>query len=225
MKFLVVEDNISLNHTIRETLLSLGGSDAAYDGEEGLFMAETKSYDLIILDLMLPKLNGMDLLKNLRKTSNCPLIILTANDSVEFKVEGLRLGADDYMAKPFDKDELIARVEAVLRRYNNNFSQKYIYKNIELDFVNKMLQIDSKYVKLSGKMYEMVEYLIRNRNIIIPKDQLFNRIWGFESETIVTVTEVYMSNLRKLFDKFGAKKYLKTIKNIGYMWCEDEKLA
>lgn len=222
MKFLVIEDNVSLNETIKETLLCLGLSDSAFDGEEGLFMAETKSYDLIILDLMLPKLNGMDLLKNLRKTSNCPLIILTARDSVEYKIEGLRLGADDYMSKPFERDELIARVEAVLRRYNNNFGSSYVYKNMELDFVNKMFRVDGRYIKLSGKMYEVLEYLIRNRNIIIPKDQLFNRVWGFESDTIVTVTEVYISNLRKILDQHGVKEYLKTIKNIGYMWCEDE---
>ncbi len=222
MKFLVIEDNASLNKSIREILASLGSCDAAFDGEEGLYLAETKSFDLIILDLMLPKLSGLDLLTKLRKTSNCPLIILTALDSMEKRIEGLKLGADDYMSKPFERDELLARVEAVLRRYNNNFRTLYTYKNIELDFVNKMFKVDGKYVKLSGKMYEIVEYLIRNRNIIIPKEQLFNRIWGFDSETIITVTEVYISNLRKILEQYGVKNYLKTIKNIGYMWCEDE---
>ncbi|MEG1608234.1 MAG: response regulator transcription factor [Clostridia bacterium] len=222
MKFLVVEDNVSLNETIKETLLALGTSESAYDGEEGLFMAETKGYDLVVLDLMLPKLSGMEVLRNLRKTCNVPLIILTARDSVEYRIEGLRLGADDYMSKPFERDELIARVEAVLRRYNNNFTSVYSYKNMELDYVNKMFRVDGRYVKLSGKMYDVLEYLIRNRNIIIPKDQLFNRVWGFESDTIVTVTEVYISNLRKILDNHGVKVYLRTIKNIGYMWSEDE---
>lgn len=222
MKFLVIEDNVNLNKSIRDILNTLGASDCAFDGEEGLFLAETKSYDLIILDLMLPKISGMEVLSKLRKSSNCPLIILTALDSIEKKIEGLRLGADDYMSKPFERDELIARVEAVLRRYNNNFRSMYTYKNMELDFVNKMFKVDGKYVKLSGKMYEIMEYLVRNRNIIIPKEQLFNRIWGFDSDTIITVTEVYISNLRKILEQVGVKKYLKTIKNIGYMWCEDE---
>ena len=183
-------------------------------------MAEHGSYDLIVLDLMLPKLNGFDLLSRLRKTSVTPVIILTALDSTDKKIEGLKLGADDYLAKPFENDELLARVEAILRRYNNNFTTKYVNGNLELDFASKMLKIDGEYVKLAGKMYDIVEYLIRNRNMIISKEQLFNRIWGYNSDTIVTVTEVYVSNIRKLLDKYNVKPYLKTIKNVGYMWSD-----
>ena len=220
MKFLVVEDNETLNQNIRDVLTKLGNSDAAYDGEEGLYMAEHGTYDLIVLDLMLPKLNGFDLLSRLRKTSVTPVIILTALDSTDKKIEGLKLGADDYLAKPFENDELLARVEAILRRYNNNFTTKYVNGNLELDFASKMLKIDGEYVKLAGKMYDIVEYLIRNRNMIISKEQLFNRIWGYNSDTIVTVTEVYVSNIRKLLDKYNVKPYLKTIKNVGYMWSD-----
>ncbi len=222
MKFLVVEDNVTLNQNIRDALAKLGESDSSYDGEEGLYMAEHGSYDLIILDLMLPKLNGFELLARLRKTSVAPVIILTALDSTDKKIEGLKLGADDYMSKPFENDELLARVEAVLRRYNNNFNTKYVHKNIELDYIGKMLKINGEYIKLAGKMYDIVEYLIRNRNMIISKEQLFNRIWGYNSDTIVTVTEVYVSNIRKTLEKYDAKKYLKTIKNIGYMWSDKE---
>lgn len=220
MKFLVIEDNINLNQSIRDCLSKLGTSDAAYDGLEGLYMAESNTYDLIILDLLLPKKNGFDVLQDLRKKSTCPVIILTALSSTDKKIEGLKLGADDYLPKPFDRDELVARAEAVLRRYNNNFHTKYTYDNIELDFANKMFKVNGEYVKLAGKMYDIVEYLIRNRNIIIPKEQLFNRIWGFDSDTVITVIEVYVSNLRKILEKYGCKDYLKTIKNIGYMWRE-----
>ncbi len=220
MKFLVIEDNATLNASVCEILSQMGKSDSAYDGEEGLFMAETDSYDLIVLDLLLPKLDGLELLSRLRKKSTCPLIILTALDSVEKRVEGLRLGADDYITKPFERDELLARVEAVLRRYNNNFYEKYRHENLELDFHNKMFTVDGQYVKLSGKIYDILEYLIRNRNIIIPKEQLFNRIWGFDSETIITVTEVYISNLRKLLKSYGVDHYLSTVKNVGYMWSD-----
>lgn len=223
MKFLVVEDNVTLNQNIRDALSKLGQSDCAYDGEEGLYMAEHGCYDLIILDLMLPKLNGFELLTRLRKTSVSPVIILTALDSTDKKIEGLKLGADDYMAKPFENDELLARAEAVLRRYNNNFNTKYVDGNLELDFVSKMLKIDGEYIKLAGKMYDIVEYLVRNRNMIISKEQLFNRIWGYNSDTIITVIEVYVSNIRKIFDEYNVKKYLKTIKNIGYMWSDKEE--
>lgn len=220
MKFLVVEDNLSLNKAICETLSKLGVSESAFDGLEGLSMAETNSYDLIVLDLMLPKLGGFELLSKLREKSNCPLLILTALDSVEKKIEGLRLGADDYMAKPFERDELLARVEAILRRYNNNFYSNYVFDNIELDYVNKMFKVDGEFVELPGKTFDILEYLIRNRNIIIPKEQLFNRIWGFDSDTIITVTEVYVSKLRKILKDNNVKRYLKTIKNVGYMWSE-----
>ena len=223
MKFLVVEDNVTLNQNIREVLSKLGESDSAYEGEEGLYMAEHGSYDLVILDLMLPKLNGFELLSRLRKTSIAPVIILTALDSTDKKIEGLKLGADDYISKPFENDELLARVEAVLRRYNNNFNTKYVHNNIELDYIGKMLKINGEYIKLAGKMYDIVEYLIRNRNMIISKEQLFNRIWGYNSDTIVTVTEVYVSNIRKTLEKYDAKKYLKTIKNIGYMWSDKDE--
>ncbi len=223
MKFLVVEDNVTLNQSIRDILSRLGTSDFALDGEEGLYLAEHGSYDLIILDLMLPKLNGFDLLARLRKTNTSPVIILTALDSTDKKIEGLKLGADDYISKPFENDELLARAEAVMRRYNNNFSTKYVHGNLELDYVSKMLKINGEYVKLAGKMYDIVEYLIRNRNMIISKEQLFNRIWGYNSDTIVTVTEVYVSNIRKTLEKYGVKRYLKTIKNIGYMWSDKEE--
>ncbi len=218
MKFLVVEDNATLNQSIRDVLSKLGDSDSALDGEEGLYLAEHGSYDLIILDLMLPKLNGFEFLSRLRKTNTSPVIILTAIDSTDKKIEGLKLGADDYIAKPFENDELLARAEAVMRRYNNNFSTKYVKDNLELDYVGKMLKIDGEYVKLAGKMYDIVEYLIRNRNMIISKEQLFNRVWGYNSDTIVTVTEVYVSNIRKILEQHKVKHYLKTIKNIGYMW-------
>lgn len=221
MKFLVIEDNEALNAAVADALLPLGTSDSAYDGEDGYFMAKTESYDLIVLDLMLPKMSGTDLLAKLRADSNCPLLILTALDDVHKKIEGLRLGADDYMTKPFERDELVARVEAILRRHNNNFKTTYICGRVEMDFAGKTFRVDGKDVKVAGKMYDILEYLIRNRNMIISKEQLFNRIWGFDSDTIITVTEVYISNLRKTLDRYGLRDHLKTVKNVGYMWTED----
>ena len=221
MKFLVIEDNETLNRSIVEILSPMGKSDSAYDGEEGFFMAGTKSYDLIVLDLMLPKMSGLELLKQLRKTNNCPLLILTALDDVQKKIEGLKLGADDYMTKPFERDEFLARVEAILRRHNNNFKTNYVCDNIELDFAGKMFKINGKYVKVSGKMYDIMEYFIRNRNIVVNKEQLYNYVWGEDCNTVLSVTEVYVSNLRKILKSYHADKYLQTIKNVGYIWNEN----
>lgn len=222
MKFLIVEDNIGWSNKIKESVASLGESECAFDGEEGLYMAESNIYDLIIFDMILPKLNGSEFLVKLRQKSVCPAIAVSSLDSKSKIVEGLSLGADDYVVKPFDQEELKARIVAVLRRYNNNFSDIYTCDDVVMDFRNKMLSVGGEYIKLSGKAYEIVEFLIRNRNIIISKEQLFNRIWGNDSDTIMTVTEVYISSLRKKLDKFGAKKYIKTVKNIGYMWYDKQ---
>lgn len=222
MKFLIVEDNIGWSNKLKECVASLGESECAFDGEEGLYMAESNIYDLIIFDMILPKLNGSEFLVKLRQKSVCPAIAVSSLDSKSKIVEGLNLGADDYVVKPFDQEELRARIVAVLRRYNNNFSDIYTCDDIVMDFRNKMFSVGGEYVKLSGKAYEILEFLIRNRNIIISKEQLFNRIWGNDSDTIMTVTEVYISSLRKKLNKFGAKNYIRTVKNIGYMWYDKQ---
>ncbi|MDD2681707.1 MAG: response regulator transcription factor, partial [Bacilli bacterium] len=178
-------------------------------------------YDLIILDVMLPHIDGFTILEKLRKFSNCPVLMLTAKTSVNDRVKGLNLGADDYLTKPFFRDELIARVEALLRRYNNNFQGlKLTFKDMEFDVVHKIVRINGNSLDLVGKTYDILEYLVRNKEIIIPKEQLFNRIWGFDSDTVWSVVEVYVSNLRKTLKDFGYNNYLKTIRNVGYMWSE-----
>ena len=220
MKFLIIDDNNRINQSIVDILGKLGSCDSAYDGVDGLYMAESKAYDLITLELILPKKNGLEVIKELRKKSSCPIIIISALDSVDKKVEGLKLGADDYICKPFNKEELLARAEAVLRRYNNDFYSKYTHEDIEFDYNSKMLKIKGRYVKLPGKTYDVLECLIRSRNTIVSKEQLFNKIWGLDSETVITVVEVYMSKLRKLLADNDCGGYLKTIKNFGYMWSD-----
>ena len=220
MKFLVIDDNYKSNQTIVEVLNKLGSCDSAYDGVEGQYMAETKVYDLVVLEAILPKKSGFEIIRSLRKKSNCPIMIVSALNPVEKKIEGLRLGADDYICKPFNKEELLVRAEAILRRYNNNFHGKYVNEDIELDYNSKMLKIKGEYVKTSVKIYNILECLVRSRNIIVSKEQIFNKIWGFDSETVITVVEVYMSKLRKLLERYGCSKYLQTVKNLGYMWAD-----
>jgi two-component system response regulator CiaR len=223
MKILVIEDDKHLNESICETLKSLGEVDGVFDGEEALFIAEQDIYDLIILDVMLPKVDGFTILKEFRKISTCPVLMLTAKDTVSDKVYGLKLGADDYMTKPFYRDELLARAESLLRRYNNNFqTMQLVFKDMRFDLVHKVVSINDEKLEVIGKTYDILEYLVRNKEIIIPKEQLFNRIWGFDSNTIWSVVEVYVSNLRKILKTYDYHKYLITLRNVGYMWTENE---
>ena len=220
MKFLIIDDNNRMNQGLVEILGKLGSCDSAYDGVEGVYMAEAKPYDLITLELILPKKSGLEVIKDLRKKTNCPILIVSALDSVDKKVEALKLGADDYICKPFNKEELFARAEAVLRRYNNDFYSKYVHDDIEFDYNSKMLKIKGQYVKLPGKTYDVLECLILSRNTIVSKDQIYSKIWGLDSETVISVVEVYMSKLRKLLAQNNCDGYLKTIKNFGYMWSD-----
>ena len=223
MKILVVEDDRNLNKAICEMLKSIADTTSIYDGEEAMYIVEQNIFDLILLDIMLPKFDGFQILKKLRNFSTCPVLMLTAKDSINDKVKGLKLGADDYMTKPFYRDELIARVEAILRRYNNNFKGlQVVFKDMKFDVVQKKVTINGEMLEVFGKTYDILEYLVRNKEIIIPKEQLFNRIWGFDSETVWSVVEVYVSNLRKLLKKYNYHIYLKTLRNVGYMWSEKE---
>lgn len=224
MKFLVIEDSESLNNIISEILRTFEGIsdvESAYDGERGLFLAEANKYDLIILDLMLPKMDGKDVLRKLRQKSNCPVLVLTALNDIDTKVELLELGADDYITKPFERAELLARVLSILRRYNDNFGVNiYRYENMEVNFFKKQVTINGERVEIVGKLFELLEYLVRNKEQILSKDSVFNRIWGFESETISTVVEVYVSKLRKILANYGLNDNITTIKNVGYIWSE-----
>lgn len=223
MKILVVEDDRHLNRAICDMLKNIAETYAIYNGEDALYAVEQNIYDLIILDVMLPNVDGFTILRKAREVGTVPVIMLTAKDSVADKVKGLKLGADDYMTKPFYRDELIARVNALLRRYNNSFDGfQVVFKDLKFDLSQKKVSINDEVLELTGKSYDILEYLVRNRDIIITKEQLFNRIWGFESETIWSVVEVYVSNIRKLLKKYDYHIYLKTLRNVGYMWSEKE---
>ncbi|MCR5422116.1 MAG: response regulator transcription factor [Bacilli bacterium] len=221
MKILIVEDDKHLNTAICDMLGKIAETEAIYDGEEAMYAVERNIYDLIVLDIMLPHIDGFTILEKIRSIGTCPVLMLTAKDGIANKVKGLKLGADDYMTKPFYRDELIARVEALLRRYNNTFDGfKLTFKDMVFDISQKKVTINGQMADIIGKSYEILEYLVRNKEIIIPKEQLFNRIWGFDSDTIWSVVEVYVSNLRKVLKQYGYDGYLKTLRNVGYMWSE-----
>lgn len=221
MKFLIVEDEIALSKMLRSTLSNIAETDIANSGEEATVKLAENFYDLILLDLMLPGMSGYEVLKQVRKDCLMPIIILSAISDTDKKVECLNCGADDYIEKPFSREELLARVQAALRRTNSNFKvNSYSFKNMTVNFTNKMLMINDERVDLNRKTYEILELLVRNKELIMTKQQIFERIWGYCSDTIPTVIEINIFRLRKILAEYDLHKHLKTIKSTGYIWTE-----
>lgn len=223
INLLIVEDESTLSDNIKEILSDLGEITQIYDGEEGLFEAETGVYDLILLDLMLPGKNGYEILAELRKKNiQTPVLILTAKDGLEDKITGFQKGADDYLTKPFYREELIMRVKALLKRSLGLFSENQIvYKNITCNLATKEVTIDDEILSIQGKEFDLLVYFIQNKGVILTKEQIFDRIWGFDSDTTITVVEVYMSHLRKHLKPSGADQFFKTLRNVGYILQKD----
>lgn len=223
INLLIVEDEATLSNNIKEILADLGEIKQVYDGEEGLFEAESGVYDLILLDLMLPEKNGYEVLAQLReKNIQTPVLILTAKDSLEDKVTGFQKGADDYLTKPFYREELIKRVKALLKRSLGLFSEnQLVYQKLTCNLATKEVSADSKILPIQGKEFELLVYFIQNKGVILTKEQIFDRIWGFDSDTTLTVVEVYMSHLRKHLKPTGADQLFKTLRNVGYILQKD----
>lgn len=219
MKVLIVEDDKILSNTIKQIIEKQYDVEQAFDGEEGVLYGEQNIYDVIILDLMMPYKNGYEVLAELRKNKIfTPVLILTAKDSLNDKLKGFEVGADDYLVKPFEKDELLARINAMARRNNRAFYQdELIFKDLKLNLSTRKAYIKEEEIMLQGKQFDMIEYLINYKNKILTKDQIFDKIWGFDSETSTTVVEVYASGIRKELKKYGYDKYVKTIRGGGYM--------
>ncbi|WP_046176245.1 response regulator transcription factor [Domibacillus indicus] len=219
MKLLIIEDDKYLSQSICETTKEIFETEQAFDGEEGLFLAEQNIFDVIILDIMLPHMNGYDVLKALRKQNiTTPVIMLTAKDGIDDKIQGFKVGADDYLVKPFHREELLLRLEAMVRRSGGFLKENVItFKDLKLNIKNKKAELGGEPIKLNGKQFDLLEYLINNKNTILTKEQIFDRIWGFESDTSTTVVEVYASNLRKSLKTFGYDQYIKTFRGLGYM--------
>ncbi|WJD83559.1 response regulator transcription factor [Priestia megaterium] len=219
MKMLIIEDNRDLSDSICEMTKEIFEAEQAFDGEEGLFLAEQGIFDVIILDIMLPHMNGYEVLQNLRKKNiMTPVIMLTAKGGIDDKIQGFKVGADDYLVKPFHREELLLRLEAMVRRSGGMLKESVItFKELKLNIKSKTAEVNGQMLKLNGKQFNLLEYLLNNKNIILTKEQIFERIWGFESDTSTTVVEVYASNLRKNLRKYGYDQYIKTFRGLGYM--------
>lgn len=220
MKILVVEDDKLILQSIRDSLENYYNIDTATDGEEGLYMAEQNIYDTIVLDRMLPYLTGDKVLENLReKGINTPVLLVTAKDSLEDKIMGFKMGADDYISKPFYIEELRVRIEALLRRSGALVEENILKCGLlELNTKTRELFIKEEKISLQAKQFDLLEYLINNKGTILTKEQIFDRVWGFESDTTINIVEVYIHKLRKILTQYDYDEHIKTIRGVGYMF-------
>lgn len=220
MRILVVEDEYRIANAIKKGLeQERYAVDVAYRGAEGLDLASTEDYDLIILDLMLPEMDGLTITQELRKNKiHTPILMLTARGQIQDKVEGLDSGADDYLSKPFSFEELLARIRALSRRPKDSLGKTLKVANLQLDPQLHEVKRDGRSISLSVKEFSLLEYLMRNANKIISKDQIINHVWDYNSDILPNTVEVFIKNLRSKIDiPFKNKKPLiKTIRGFGY---------
>lgn len=195
MNVLIIEDDKILSDTIKQCIKNQYSVEQQFDGASGYLIAKQDIYDIIILDLMLPEMSGYEVLKELRKDKVfTPVLILTAKDGLEDKIKGFNYGADDYLVKPFESEELLVRLEAIMRRSSGSYKTNILeFKDMIINLNNRKVTIKDKEVILQGKQFDMLEYLVKARNTIITKEQIFDKIWGFNSDTTTNVVEVYAS--------------------------------
>ncbi|HBY3334364.1 response regulator transcription factor [Clostridioides difficile] len=220
MKVLIVEDNKILLESVVEELSKHFETEKCEDGEEALYLIDQNIYDLVILDLMLPNINGFDILKKMRINNiDTPVLILTAKETLDDKVEAFTIGANDYLTKPFYMEELVARVYAILRT-NGKIKERngLEFKSLYLDTLEKRVYIEKEEIKLQNKQFNLLEYFVLNKGSILLKEQIYDRIWGIDSDATIEIVEVYVSNLRKKLSKYGYDKYIKTKRKVGYIF-------
>ncbi|WP_122640096.1 response regulator transcription factor [Romboutsia sp. Marseille-P6047] len=219
MKLLLVEDEVQLSEALSQILIKNKYSvDAVYDGEDGLNYGLTDIYDIIILDIMLPKLNGLQILKILRKKGiSTPIILLTAKDSIDDKVTGLDLGADDYLSKPFSTEELLARLRALTRRRGEIINDNILeFGDIRLNLSTYDLESGENSITLTLKEFEILNYFMQRPKSIVSKDDLITKLWGFDSEADHNNIEVYISFIRKKLTYINSNVKIATIRRVGY---------
>lgn len=223
MKILLAEDEVDLNNVVTRYLKKNGYSvDSVLDGEEALDYLEYSEYDLVILDIMMPKVDGFEVIKKLRdKRNHTSVLMLTARDSADDKVKGLDLGADDYIVKPFDFNELLARIRAVVRRKYGNSSNKLVIGDLILDTSEKSVTRAGKQIELTGKEYEVLEYLMQSKNRILSRDQIKEHVWDFDYEGDSNIIDVLIKNIRKKIDIEAGKQIIYTKRGLGYVIKED----
>jgi DNA-binding response OmpR family regulator len=214
MRILVVEDEHKIANSIKRGLTQEGYAvDVAYDGEEGYDLASSESYGVIVLDLMLPKMDGISICKKLRvEGNNTPILVLTAKGEVADKVEGLNSGADDYLVKPFAFAELVARIKALSRRPKEGLGTMLAAGDLVLDTINFSVKRKDQEITLSKKEFALLEYLLRHKGKVVTKEQIIQSVWDYEADILPNTVEVFVGYLR---NKIG-DNFIKTIRGFGY---------
>ncbi|ELC8442685.1 response regulator transcription factor [Clostridium perfringens] len=217
-KILMVEDEENISDFVKMEL-EYEGYDVTVesDGREGLNEALENDYDLIILDIMLPNMNGFEICRRLKKEKDTPVIMLSAKDSVMDKVNGLQIGADDYLAKPFAIEELLARIEVVFRREKKKESMVVNFKDLVINKESRTVTKAGEDILLTNKEYELLMLLISNKDKVVSRDEILNEIWGYDYEPETNVTDVYIRYLRTKLDPNDKEKYIKTVRSVGYI--------
>ena len=219
MRFLVVEDQKDLNKIITKRLQAEGYSvDSCFDGEEALEFISMAEYDGLILDIMMPKIDGLSVLKRMRDSGNStPVLFLTAKDTVDDKVKGLDLGANDYLVKPFAFDELMARLRVMVRKTSGNTSNIYTAADLVLDVNTRTVKRSGTDISLSAKEFALLEYMLRNKGIVLSRDKIENNLWNFDYAGGTNAVDVYIRFLRKKIDDDFEPRLIHTVRGAGYV--------
>lgn len=220
---LIVEDEKELGELVRDYLKVEGYNVIlAFDGEEAIRMFQQEDPLLVVLDIMLPKIDGIEVCRRIRSNSNVPILLVSAKKSEVDKIIGLGIGADDYITKPFSPGELVARIKAQLRRYNHYSSPKQMNKRLEFDNLiidekGFTVKVSSKFVEVSAKEFQLLHYLATNQGQVFSKEQLFEKIWGYDCYGDMNAVTVYVRKIREKIEENPSKpKYIKTVWGIGY---------
>ena len=217
-KILIVEDEFSISDFVKLELEYEGYQvSIKEDGREGLKEALENDYDLIILDIMLPSMNGFEICRRLKREKNTPVIMLSAKDSVTDKVNGLQIGADDYIPKPFAIEELLARINAIFRRVDSLDNHIVKFKDLVINRNSRTVSRNDKEINLTNKEYELLMILIDNKDKVVTRDELLEKIWGYEYEPETNVTDVYVRYLRSKLNNKNKEEYIQTIRSVGYI--------
>ena len=219
MRILVVEDEKNLNRVISKRLNNQGyTTDSCFDGEEALDFLSTGEFDVIIMDIMMPKLSGIEVLKTIRANNNStPVLLLSAKDSIDDRVAGLDAGAQDYLIKPFAFEELLARIRAMTRKAAGYLTNNYIVGNLMLDINSRQVTRGGGEIILSAKEFDILEYMMRNAGIVLSREKIENHVWNFDYSGGTNVVDVYIRYLRKKIDDPFEDKLIHTIRGAGYV--------
>lgn len=220
-KILIIEDESNISDFVKMELEYEGyEAEISEDGKEGLIKALGEDYDLIVLDLMLPGISGLEVCRRLKKEKDIPVIMLSAKDSVMDKVAGLQIGADDYIAKPFAIEELIARIQVIFRRTEKVKSNIIKFKDLSIQLESRTVMKNEEKINLTNKEYELLILLLNNKGKVVTRDNILNEVWGYDYDAGTNVVDVYVSYLRNKLDEKNKEAYIETVRAVGYIISE-----